>query len=455
MINFPGILKGMRDYNALELYRRDYILSMIRSIYKCYGFEPLETPALEHSITLTGKYGDDGEQLIFHILKSGNFLKNIDSAKSWEDYKKIKKFITDKALRYDLTIPLIRYIAVNKHNIVFPFRRYQIQPVWRADRPQKGRYREFLQCDVDIVGSASLLCEAEVLKLIYDVLVKLNIQHPLVKINHRGILTAISNTQEDRYKEQAFCIIVDKLEKVGFEVVSSVLLQEGFAQETIQALDLLLNFRGNNIQLLEQLKTSIGHTVCGAKAIETLIKIINYTKLLGLPEQFLRIEPTLARGISYYTGLVVEATVMGSNIGSLGGGGRYDNLGSLFGITGLCGVGFSFGIDRLYDIMEQQQLFHTLTQYTTEILLTNIEANAEDVLLSLLNKLRSRGVKAEVYPECTKLKKQLIYADKKNIPFVLILGQDELLNHNYTLKNMKTGEQLICCWDQLCEWLDK
>ncbi len=445
MAILPSLVKGMRDYSTLQVYRRNYMLSIIESIYTLYGFEPLETPALENRATLTGKYGDEGDQLMFNVLKSGNFLEGITSEIDDKDYKTLKRFISDKGLRYDLTVPLIRYIACNQHQISFPFRRYQVQPVWRADRPQKGRYREFLQCDADIIGSDALLCEAEVLKLIYDVSTKLKLSDFRIKINHRGVLSAIADSE----KEKLFCTIVDKLDKIGFKKVIAALQAAEFSSQTITSFSLLQNFRGNNAELLTQLHRSIGHTEKGLKAIEALSVILAKASGLGLPDGICCIEPTLARGLAYYTGLVMELTVASMPIGSLGGGGRYENLGDLFGATKLVGVGFSFGIERLYDLMEAQNLFPSTTTHTTQILLTNIEEKVEGQLLHLLNQLRADGFKTEIYPQRVNIKKQLTYAHKKNIPFVIILGETEAVMNHYTLKNMQTGHQNRYSWPEL------
>ncbi|CAH2560231.1 histidine--tRNA ligase [Cardinium endosymbiont of Oedothorax gibbosus] len=446
MALLPSLVKGMRDYSTLQVYRRNYMFSIIQSIYARYGFEPLETPALEQRATLTEKYGQEGEQLMFNVLKSGNFLEGMESGINAIDYKKLKPLISDKGLRYDLTVPLMRYIVANQHQICFPFRRYQMQPVWRADRPQRGRYREFLQCDADIIGSSALLCEAEILKLIYDVSTELQIRDFCIKINHRGILSAIADPE----KEKVFCTIVDKLEKMGLEKVMTALQAADFSSQTIASLALLQNFKGNNSELLMQLQAAIGHTDQGSKAIEALTGILTQAHGLGLPDGICCIEPTLARGLAYYTGLIMELTVAHTPIGSLGGGGRYEHLGDLFGTTGLVGVGFSFGIDRLYDLMETQNRFESITTYTTEVLLTNIEAKVEMQLLHLLNQLRVDGFKAELYPDQVKIKKQLSYAHKKNIPFVIILGATECAMNHYTLKNMQTGAQNSYSWSDLC-----
>ncbi|MGI2257362.1 histidine--tRNA ligase [Candidatus Cardinium hertigii] len=449
MAILPCLVKGMRDYSSLQLYRRNYILSIIRSIYALYGFEPIETPALETRTTLTGKYGQEGEQLIFNVLKSGNFLGGIAEAISPTEHRKLKPLISDKGLRYDLTVPLMRYVAAHQHQICFPFRRYQVQPVWRADRPQKGRYREFLQCDADIIGSLSLLCEAEILKLIYDIAAQLGIQNFCIKINHRGVLSAITDPE----KETLFCTIVDKLEKIGFQQVVTALQEANFSDATIASLSLLQNFKGSNAERLIQLQTAIGHTDQGSKAIKAFTDILAQTHTLGLPDQVCAIEPTLARGLNYYTGLVMELTIANSLVGSLGGGGRYANLGNLFGATGLVGVGFSFGIDRLYDIMEAQNLFQSIPTYSTEVLLTNMEENGATQLLHLLRQLRVDGFKSELYPEQVKIKKQLTYAHKKNIPFVVISEKAGSVNHYCILKNMQTGVQNRYSWSELCDAL--
>ncbi|MBX9890318.1 MAG: histidine--tRNA ligase [Amoebophilaceae bacterium] len=454
MIILPHLVKGMRDRTALEIYRRNYIISTIQSIYACYGFEPLETPALESRATLTGKYGAEGEQLIFSVLKSGDFTKEVEQKIPLTDYKRIKPYITDKGLRYDLTVPLVRYIAANQQLLTFPFRRYQIQPVWRADRPQKGRYREFLQCDTDIIGSSSLLCEAEILKLIYDILVKLGLQHFCIKINHRGILTAISGAEASSEREKIFCTTVDKLEKIGLEKTIATLSSKGFSEQSLQLLTSFSDPKGGNMPLLAQLDHTIGCTASGAKAIGELTEVITQAGRLGLPDGCWAIQPTLARGLAYYTGMVIEITIKDSQIGSIGGGGRYDQLGSLFGIENLCGIGFSFGIDRLYDSMESQGLFNGISASVTDILLINMDAKAESQLLALLSRLRTYGFKAEVYPDRTKLKRQFVYADKKKIPFVVIVGEEELSTNCYSLKNMQTGLQNSYNWPELCQALE-
>ncbi|MDD9139486.1 MAG: histidine--tRNA ligase [Candidatus Cardinium sp.] len=447
------LVKGTRDYSAEEIYRRNYILSVIQSVYALYGFEPLETPAIESWSTLAEKYGEEGEQLMFHILKSGDFLKNISLEGG--DYAKIKPLISDKGLRYDLTIPLVRYIAMHRHQLCFPFKRYQIQTVWRADRPQRGRYREFLQCDIDIVGSEACLCEAEILKIIYDVLTKLQLRNFHIKINHRGILSAIVSKAAQATKEIQFCTIIDKLAKIGWEQVVLALKQEGFDAEIISLLDGLVHFKGSDEQLLEQLQTAIGSIDKGAMALNLLTQTLTQAHHLGLPAEICHIDPTLARGLAYYTGMVMEVMVADSNLGSLGGGGRYDQLGACFGLDALSGVGFSFGINRLYAIMEEQQLFQSTAGYTTEILLVNMETTATKRLLQMANQLRIHGLSTELYPQCVKLQKQLVYAHKKKIPFVILLGEQELATDSYTLKNMQTGLQMNYSWPDLMQVLQK
>jgi histidyl-tRNA synthetase len=451
----PKLVKGMRDYGAVELYKRNHILSVIQSVYACYGFAPLETPALEYRATLTGKYGEEGEQLVFNVLKSGNFLEGMDPAVVSTTAKEIRKYITDKGLRYDLTVPLARYIAANQHQLLFPFRRYQIQPVWRADRPQKGRYREFLQCDADIIGSTSLVCEAEMLQLIYDVFTRLRIRDAQVKVSHRGILSAVSGAQEGSEAEKTFCMVVDKMEKVGFDAVSAELSGKGFSTQAIASFASLAQLQGTNVERLTQLQTVIGGTERGAKALALLTECIKLVQALGAPDDCFVLEPTLARGLAYYTGLVMEATIVGAQVGSVGGGGRYDKLGTLFGGAEWSGIGFSFGIDRLYDVMECQGLFDAVVGHTTEVLLLNMDVQTEAPLLLTLSQLRAAGFKAEMYPERAKLKKQFAYADKKKIPFVLILGEEELAANAYGLKHMETSRQKQYTWSELCMVLRK
>jgi histidyl-tRNA synthetase len=439
----PSIPKGTRDFNPEKMLRRNYIMNTIKKVYQVYGFLPLETPAMENLSVLTGKYGDEGDQLIFKILNSGDYLSKISENPLEVGAKKLTPLISEKALRYDLTVPFARYVAMNRHEITFPFRRYQIQPVWRADRPQKGRYREFYQCDADIVGTDSLVCEAEILCMLEQVFNELGINAYKVKLNNRKLLTAITEVCGHPGREVDLCVAIDKLDKIGQEEVVKELLLKGFSDSAIAKLNPIFDLQGSNTEKLAKIEAFVGGNSIGQAGIQELRDIFNhYTAFTGnSPDKFVDIDFTLARGLSYYTGAIIEVKALNVSIGSISGGGRYDNLTGVFGVPNLSGVGISFGIDRLYDVMEELDLFKNLYTDSTKVLICHFDTEtlAEGQKLAYL--LRSKGIYSEIYPETSKIKKQLSYADGKKIPFAIIIGSDEITTKQYTLKNLLSGTQ--------------
>ncbi len=432
----PTLPKGTRDFEAPQIFKRDYIVDTIRHSYQKYGFLPLETPALEQLSTLTGKYGEEGDRLLFSVLNSGDFLAGVDS--QIKDYKALAPHIAAKGLRYDLTVPLVRHVAMNKDKIIFPFKRYQIQPVWRADRPQKGRYREFYQCDIDVVGTSSLLCEAEILVMIHEVLFKLGIKDFSIHINHRTVLESLAALVGAANHEETLCVALDKLDKVGKDKVLAELKSKGFAPDALARLTFLFDLPATHADRWLLLTKELGPTQVGMQDIQ---KILDYVHALGLADPYIIFDPTLARGLSYYTGTIFEVKIKDADWGSLGGGGRYDGLTNIFGMTGISGVGFSFGLDRLYAVLETLDLLPSAIGCATQILLTNLTHVSEMASLKTLAMLRDNNIRSEIYPVTTKLKKQLQYAHKKNIPFVAIIGEEEHTAGVISLKNMQTGEQ--------------
>lgn len=447
----PILVKGTRDLDATQVFRRNYLFNIIRHSYQKYGFTPLETPALEHLSTLTGKYGPEGDQLLFKVLNSGDFLAGVEEA--GQDYKALLPQIAEKGLRYDLTVPLMRYVAMNHAQLTFPFRRYQMQPVWRADRPQKGRYREFYQCDIDVVGTASLLCEAEMLVLIHEVLNQLGIQDFTIHLNHRSILAGISKLLGAEDKEQALCVALDKLDKVGQAKVNEELLSKGFSSAALEKLTLLLDLPGTTAEKLDQLREQLAPTTVGLEGVQALQHIVEYVQDLGLENAAITLDPSLARGMAYYTGAIFEVKMKHMDLGSIGGGGRYDRLTDVFGLPGVSGVGFSFGVERLYAVMEELRLFPQGIERTSRVMLTNMDPASEKFALKVLAALRAQDIPAELYPTCVKLKKQLQYAHKRQIPFVAMIGEEERAAYKITLKEMQTGTQQSYTLEQLIEKL--
>lgn len=437
----PTIPKGTRDFGPEQMARRNYIFSIIKETFEKFGFQPLETPAMENLSVLTGKYGDEGDKLLFKILNSGDFMKTADM-QSNPDYVKLIPQISEKGLRYDLTVPFARYVVMNQSDITFPFRRYQIQPVWRADRPQKGRYREFYQCDADVVGTDSLLCEAENVLMINEVFARLGIEKFTIKINNRKILSGITEVIGAKGKETAFCVAIDKLDKIGKEKVEEELAQNGFSQESIAKAEPFFALDGDNDQVVAQLKKVLSGSEMGMKGIGEVEEIFSYLRDFEIAQPNLKIDITLARGLTYYTGAIFEVVAHDSSItSSISGGGRYDDLTGVFGLEGVSGVGFSFGIERIFDIMEEKNLFPQENLAGTKVLLVNFDEQSGRYALKLLKKLRDAGVASEVFPEPAKMKKQMNYADKKKIPYVLLAGSREIESQRFGLKNMTTGEQ--------------
>jgi histidyl-tRNA synthetase len=452
----PQLVKGTRDFNTLQVAQRHYIFDTIRQVYQKYGFLPLETPALEYVSTLFGQYGQEGEQLVFRVLDSGNFLA--DASQDLlikQNYKDILPKISEKGLRYDLTVPLMRYVTTHYHELTFPFKRYQIQPVWRADRPQKGRYREFYQCDADVVGTPSLIVEAEILAMAHEVLQKLGISNFIIHLNHRSILNGIASQIGELERINEFCTIVDKLDKIGKDKVIAELLSKGFSEAGLEKFNFIFDFQGDSNEKLDILSSHLIHDEAGNKGLQDIKQILQYLEALGLAKIPISFEPSLARGLAYYTGAVFEVKLPSVDIGSIAGGGRYDNLAEHFGISDLTGVGFSFGIDRLYVAMEQLNLFPPQTQFNTKVMLTNLDEESVKIALDIITQLRSHNISTELYPEKVKLKKQLMYANKKNIPFVIIIGEEERQIAKLTLKNMDTGDQASYTFNELIYILSK
>lgn len=437
----PSIPKGVRDFGPEKMVKRNYIFQTIKTVFQKFGFLPIETPTMENLSVLTGKYGDEGDQLIFKVLNSGDYLAKVDASEIDLGYKKMTPKIAEKGLRYDLTVPFARFVVMNRNEITFPFKRFQIQPVWRADRPQKGRYREFYQCDADVVGTNSLLCEAEIVLMIDEVLTNLKIDDFTIKINNRKILTGIAEAIGEFGKEAVICVAIDKLDKIGEDGVIKELQDNGIAAHAIATLMPIIALKGNNVEKIEQLKTILSNSPTGLLGLEELSKVFDYLRVFDIQTATLEFDIALARGLSYYTGCIFEVKANGVQMGSISGGGRYDNLTGMFGLPDVSGVGFSFGVDRIYDVLEELQLFPTDQQTTTKVLIATFDESAEMCGLSLLQKLRQVGVNTELYPETAKIKKQMSYADSKKIPFVVLIGSDEVASQLFTLKNMASGEQ--------------
>ncbi|HLF35896.1 MAG TPA: histidine--tRNA ligase [Cyclobacteriaceae bacterium] len=436
----PAIPRGTQDFSPEVMIKRSFIIGQIKKVFEKSGFLPLETPAMENLSVLTGKYGEEGDQLLFRILNSGNFLENIgdDDLRS-RNVKALAPRLSEKGLRYDLTVPFARYVAMNRNEIVFPFKRYQIQPVWRADRPQKGRYREFYQCDADIIGTNSLICEAEIIAIINEAFKGLGIKDFTIKINSRKVLEGMAGILGAGDRMNVFFTILDKLEKMGKEAVSREFISSGFGNDFVARLESMLDRA--EVYQLNDMNEFLASSDTGKSGLDDLGRIMEYSRHLGADDRKTRFDFTLARGLSYYTGAIFEVNVSGVSIGSVGGGGRYDNLAGSFGLPGISGVGFSFGIDRLYDAMEQLSLFPAQERFSTRILITNFGDEPEIFALKVLSRFRNRGINAEIYPENDKIKKQLGYANKKGIPFVLFIGSDELKTGKFSLKDMISGQQ--------------
>jgi histidyl-tRNA synthetase len=437
----PSIPKGTRDFGPATVVKRNYIFSVIKRTFEKFGFLPLETPAMENLSVLTGKYGDEGDQLIFKILNSGDFASKITPQDLEKGYKPLTPKISEKALRYDLTVPFARYVVMNRNEVAFPFKRYQIQPVWRADRPQRGRYREFYQCDADVVGTNSLLCEAEIILMMDEVLRTLGLDDFTIKFNHRGLLAGIAEAIGANGREADLCVAIDKLDKIGQDAVNQELLQKGFTQDAIDNLQPVLGLTGDLADLLPQLDTLLQNSDEGKRGLQDIRSMLSYLEGLEVKQAKLQLDVTLARGLSYYTGCIFEVKVNNVQMGSISGGGRYDNLTGMFGLPGVSGVGFSFGVDRIFDVLEELNLFPEGSQTITQVLIANFDEASMRYSLPVLQALRTMGFATELYPDSTKLKKQMTYADQKQIPFVLLIGSEEMETSLLNLRNMRTGEQ--------------
>ena len=448
----PSIPKGTRDFTPVEMARRNYIFDAIRSIFKLHGYLPIETPAMENLSTLMGKYGEEGDKLLFKILNSGNYLSDVpEDVYTGKETGKMLKHISEKGLRYDLTVPFARFVVQHNNEITFPFKRYQIQPVWRADRPQKGRYREFYQCDVDVIGSNSLLYEVEMVTIAAEIFKKLGISITIL-MNNRKILSGIAEVIGESARITDITVAIDKLDKIGTEGVNKELAEKGLSAETIAKLQPILGLEGSSLEKLDQLSSILAMSETGTKGIEEMRSIFNLIEALQ-PEARVEIDLTLARGLNYYTGAIIEIKANDAQMGSISGGGRYDDLTGIFGLKGMSGIGISFGADRIYDVMNELKLFPTDTEQATTVLLVNFGGNEELVSLKMLQKLHSAGISAEIYPEALKMKKQFSYADNKKIPYTIIIGADEAASGMYQLKNMLTGEQVQLPADSIIEKL--
>jgi histidyl-tRNA synthetase len=448
----PSIPQGMRDFSAATVRKRNYIFSTIRNIFENYGFQPLETPTMENLETLMGKYGEEGDKLIFKVLNNGlNDPKNTAKASAaFENVLRGKndKNLTERALRYDLTIPFARYVAMNHGQLSFPFKRYQIQPVWRADRPQRGRYREFYQCDADVVGSYSLLNEVELAALYADVFKKLGIDVE-IKLNNRKILASLAEVCGGSDKLVDITVAIDKLDKVGIEKVKTELGERGLNEEQVGIIEQYLSISGSNEERIAQVKELLQNNELGKKGIEELEYIINF--LPSTINQQLITDFTLARGLNYYTGTIFEIKAKGVQMGSIGGGGRYDDLTGLFGVPNLPGVGISFGVDRIYDVMEELNLFPADIATGTRVLFFNLGEQESKVAFALMQQLRSNNIPSELYAETTKFDKQFKYAEKKSIPFVVIIGSKEMEEKTCVIKTLQTGVQQTIKQEELVD----
>lgn len=442
MTNKPTIVKGTRDFSPMEMSKRNYIFNTIKDVYSLYGFQQIETPALETLQTLMGKYGEEGDKLLFKVLNSGDFLRKVDDKGLVErNTLKLASQLCEKGLRYDLTVPFARYVVMHHDELQFPFKRYQIQPVWRADRPQKGRYREFYQCDADVVGSDSLLNEVELMQIVDEVFQRFGVR-VIIKINNRKILTGIAEMIGAADKIVDITVAIDKLDKVGLENVNQELANAGISPDAIEKLQPIISLQGTNDEKLNIIKNVLKDSQVGLKGVEEVAYILDVLKSMQLHNE-IELDLTLARGLNYYTGAIFEVKAKDVSIGSITGGGRYDNLTGIFGKPGLSGVGISFGADRIYDVLNALDLYPKETINSTQILFINFGEKETAYCLPLVNEARSHGISAEMYPDAVKMKKQMSYANAKQIAFVAMAGENEMKENKITLKNMETGEQML------------
>lgn len=449
----PAIPKGTRDFLPVEVARRTYIFDTIRKAFKIYGFEPIETPSFELSGTLLGKYGEEGDRLIFRILNSGEKMKKADvDALSQENLPRFANSLSEKALRYDLTVPFARFVVQHQNDIAFPFKRYQIQPVWRADRPQHGRYQEFYQCDADVVGSDSLLYELDFIQLFDEVLTNLNLPSFTIKINNRKILSGIAEVSGVADKLVDMTVAIDKLDKIGEEGVVKELEEKGLSSDAIERIRPLFSFSGENGNKLEMMRKFLAASHVGMQGVEELEFVLNESMAIGLKRAELEFDVTLARGLNYYTGAIFEVKANGIKMGSICGGGRYDDLTGLFGMKGMSGVGISFGADRIYDVLTELNLFPEETSQGLTLLFVNFGEKEQSFCLKKVRELRAQGVSCEVYPTAAKLQKQMKYANDRNVKFVALAGENELKNNVIQIKNMSSGEQFEVAADALIKF---
>ncbi len=438
----PSVPKGTRDFSPAEMVKRNFIFDTIKGVFRKYGYQQIETPAMENLSTLMGKYGDEGDRLIFKILNSGDFLSKVDSQKlTTHNTLVITQDISEKALRYDLTVPFARYVVQHQNEITFPFKRFQVQPVWRADRPQKGRYREFFQCDADVVGSDSLLNEAEFILIYDEALSSLGFKDFSIKINNRKILSGIAEVIDKIDNIIDLTVAIDKLDKIGLDGVIIELLEKGFTTEDIEKLKPVILLEGSNTIKLQSLRAALGGSVIGLKGCDEIEEVLIYIDNFKLQSGTVELDITLARGLNYYTGAIFEVKTNEAEMGSIGGGGRYDDLTGMFGLKGLTGVGISFGADRIYDVMEELRLFPEDANQSTQVLICCFDKDGELYALPLLQQLRDTNINTELYPAGAKIKKQMEYANNKNVPYTILIGSDEMQTGLLTFKDMASGIQ--------------
>ncbi len=451
MAKKPGIPKGTRDFSSIEVARRQYIMQTIRHNFEHFGFHPIETPSFENLDTLLGKYGEEGDRLIFKILNSGDYLNKADETfLANKDSVKLTNQISEKALRYDLTVPFARYVVMHQNELDFPFKRYQMQPVWRADRPQKGRYREFYQCDADVVGSKSLWQEVELVTLYDRVFTALGIEGVTIKLNNRKILAGIAEVIGASDKLIDFTVALDKLDKIGEDGVKNEMIEKGIAENAIAKVQSLFNFTGTFKEKIEKLKSLLAESVEGTKGVEELEFVGKEVAAIGLKSALLNLDVTLARGLNYYTGAIFEVAAPATvQLGSIGGGGRYDDLTGIFGLKDMSGVGISFGLDRIYLVMEELNLFPQAVNASSEVIFLNMGETEMSYAIKAVTKLRDLGIKTEIYPDKAKVGKQFQFADKKSIPFAVLVGSEEIAAEKFTLKNLVSGDQALVSFEEL------
>ena len=450
MANKPSIPKGTRDFGPVEMAKRNYIFDTIKSVYALYGFQQIETPAMETLHTLMGKYGEEGDQLLFKVLNSGDYLKKVsDDELKERNVLKLQTKLCEKGLRYDLTVPFARYVVMHRDELQLPFKRYQIQPVWRADRPQKGRYREFYQCDADVVGSDSLLNEVELMQIVDTVFTKFGVRVQ-IKINNRKILSGIAEVMGEKDKIVDITVAIDKLDKIGLDNVNEELRNDGIPEEAICKLQPIIKLEGTNDEKLATISEVLKDSEIGLKGVEETKFILDELKKVGLNNE-IQLDLTLARGLNYYTGAIFEVKALDTPMGSITGGGRYDNLTGIFGMPGLSGVGISFGADRIYDVLNALDLYPKETITGTQLLFINFGEKETEYCLPVVSKARKAGIRTEMFPDKSKMKKQMIYANAKGIPFVVLAGENEINEDKFTLKDMNSGEQKLVSADELID----